>query len=131
MHFDFGRTRKTGDPMQERIDCLVGAGTTVVGDLTFTGGLRIDGRVEGDVIVSLVNPGTLTIGDQGCVEGDVRVSHLVVFGRVTGSIYATGLVDLRGHAHIAGNVHYGAIEMQKGAVIEGHLIRHKAAGGLQ
>ena len=109
MHFDFGRTRKTGDPMQERIDCLVGAGATVVGDLTFTGGLRIDGRVE----------------------GDVRVSHLVVFGRVTGSIYATGLVDLRGHAHIAGNVHYGAIEMQKGAVIEGHLIRHKAAGGLQ
>lgn len=129
MHF--GRMKKTGDPVQERIDCLVGVGTSLTGDLTFTGGLRIDGRVVGDVIVSPVHPGTLTIGDDGCVEGDVRVSHLIVFGRVCGSIYATGLVDLRANAQVAGDVHYGAIEMQKGAVVEGHLIRHKPAGGLQ
>lgn len=129
MHF--GRMKKTGDPVQERIDCLVGVGTSLTGDLTFTGGLRIDGRVVGDVIVSQVNPGTLTIGNDGCVEGDVRVSHLIVFGRVSGSIYATGLVDLRANAQVSGDVHYGAIEMQKGAVVEGHLIRHKTASGLQ
>lgn len=127
----FGRIKKNGDPLQDRIDCLVGSGTDLTGDLTFTGGLRIDGHVDGDVIVSRVNPGTLIIGDEGLIEGDVRVSHLIVFGCITGSVHATGLVDLRGSARIAGDVHYGTIEIQKGAVIEGHLIKQKSAGGFQ
>ncbi len=32
---------------QNRIDCLIGAGTVVKGDLTFDGGLRVDGQVHG------------------------------------------------------------------------------------
>ena len=36
--------RKKHAPPQKRIDCLIGAGTTVHGDVIFTGGLRIDGR---------------------------------------------------------------------------------------
>jgi cytoskeletal protein CcmA (bactofilin family) len=127
----FGRTKQRGDPVQERIDCLVGSGTTVTGDLTFAGGLRIDGHVEGDVIVSPTNPGTLVIGGQGSVAGDVRVSHLIVFGRVLGSVYASGLVDLRINAQVDGDVHYGAIEIEKGAVVEGHLVKHKTAGAMQ
>ncbi|WP_338414568.1 polymer-forming cytoskeletal protein [uncultured Sphaerotilus sp.] len=127
----FGRTKQRGDPVQEHIDCLVGSGTTVTGDLTFAGGLRIDGHVEGDVIVSSVNPGTLVIGDGGSVAGDVRVSHLIVFGRVLGAVYASGLVDLRISAQVAGDVHYGAIEIEKGAVVEGHLVKHKMAGAIQ
>lgn len=131
----FGRTttktKQRGDPVQQRIDCLVGVGTTVTGDLTFAGGLRIDGHVEGDVIVSSVTPGTLVIGDQGSVAGDVRVSHLIVFGRVHGTVYASGLVDLRLHAQVDGNVHYGAIEIERGAVVEGHFVKHKTAGAIQ
>lgn len=127
----FGRMKQQGEPVQARIDCLVGAGTTVTGDLTFAGGLRIDGHVEGDVIVSPVVPGTLVIGDQGSVAGDVRVSHLIVFGRVHGTVYASGLVDLRLHAQVDGDVHYGAIEIEKGAVVEGHLVKHKTLGAIQ
>lgn len=127
----FGRTKRRGDPVQERIDCLVGVGTTVTGDLTFAGGLRIDGRVEGDVVVSPAVPGTLVIGDGGSVAGDVRVSHLIVFGRVLGTVYASGLVDLRPGAQVDGDVHYGAIEIDKGAVVEGHLVKHKTAGAIQ
>ena len=41
--------RKKHAPPQKRIDCLIGAGTTVQGDVTFTGGLRIDGIVRGNV----------------------------------------------------------------------------------
>lgn len=67
----------TDDPKLERIDCLLGVGTQVRGDLIFSGGLRIDGQVDGDVTVSCTDAGTLTIGDQGRVAGEVRVSHLV------------------------------------------------------
>ena len=41
--------RKKHAPPQKRIDCLIGAGTTVRGDIVFVGGLRIDGQVTGNV----------------------------------------------------------------------------------
>ncbi len=127
----FRPARKTDDPLQERIDCLIGADVTITGDLVFAGGLRIDGRVNGVVAVSDVQAGTLVIGDQGCVQGDVRVSHVIIYGRIEGTVYATGLVDLRANACIAGDVFYGALEMQAGAAIEGQLVRHKGHGGAQ
>ena len=67
--------------------------------------------------------GHATIGDQGRVAGEVRVSHLVVYGCIEGPVHASGLVELRAGARIRGDVHYGAIEMHQGAVIEGHMIR--------
>lgn len=127
----FGRKKKRGDPLQERIDCLIGPGTTIAGDLIFTGGLRIDGMIQGDVTVSDIKAGTLVIGDGGCIEGDVRVSHVIVYGEIRGTVYATGLVELHPNARIAGDVHYDAIEMRAGAEIVGHLVRQSAAGETQ
>lgn len=127
----FGRKKKRGDPLEERIDCLIGAESRINGDLIFTGGLRIDGHISGDVSVSRVDAGTLTIGDGGCVQGDVRVSHVIVYGEIRGTVYATGLVDVRPNARIVGDVHYGALEMQAGALIEGHLIKQKPPGTQQ
>lgn len=127
----FGGGKKKGDPLQERIDCLIGPGTSIEGDLTFTGGLRIDGSVHGDVTVSDIKAGTLVIGDGGRIEGDVRVSHVIVYGEIRGTIYATGLVDLRANARIAGDVHYDALEMQAGSEITGHLVKNKPAGAAQ
>lgn len=127
----FGRKKKRGDPLEDRIDCLIGAESRINGDLIFTGGLRVDGHVNGDVSVSRIDAGTLTIGDRGCVQGDVRVSHVIVYGEIRGTVYATGLVDVRPNARILGDVHYGALEMQAGAHIEGHLIKQKPPGTQQ
>lgn len=127
----FRAVPRKDDPLQERIECLIGPDVTITGDLVFAGGLRIDGRVNGVVAVSDVQAGTLLIGDEGCVRGDVRVSHLIVYGRIEGTVFATGLVDLRANACVAGDVFYGTLEMQAGAVIEGQLVRHKGHGGTQ
>ncbi|MBL8329880.1 MAG: polymer-forming cytoskeletal protein [Rubrivivax sp.] len=121
----FSRARSLGDPMHERVEAFLGANVKVRGDVSFSGGLRVDGHVTGDVVVSGVDAGTLTIGDGGQVDGNVRVSHLVVYGRINGNVHATGLVDVRSNALIEGDLHYGSIEMAAGAVIRGRLIRHK------
>jgi cytoskeletal protein CcmA (bactofilin family) len=125
----FGRnTKKVAEPLQQRVDCLIGAETTVTGDVVFSGGLRIDGKITGDVTVSNVKAGTLTLGEHGCIDGDVRVSNLVVFGKIDGSVYVTGLVELRSSARVTGDVYYGSLEMEAGSVIDGRLVKHKAAG---
>ena len=52
----FGK-RKINKP-QNRIDCLIGAGTTIEGNILFSGGLRVDGHVRGNVIAANEKPGT-------------------------------------------------------------------------
>jgi cytoskeletal protein CcmA (bactofilin family) len=122
----FTRGRHRGDPMHDNVEAFLGANVQVRGDVHFSGGLRIDGEVTGDVVVSGVEAGTLTIGDSGRVMGNVRVSHLVVYGQIHGHVHATGLVDVRPQAQIEGDVHYGSLEMAAGGVIHGRLIRTKA-----
>ena len=53
--------RKKHAPPQKRIDCLIGAGTTVDGNVTFSGGLRIDGIVRGNVTTANGETGTLVV----------------------------------------------------------------------
>ena len=55
--------RKKSRPPQKRLDSLIGAGTTVHGDILFTGGLRIDGIVNGNVATVDNQPGTLVISE--------------------------------------------------------------------
>jgi cytoskeletal protein CcmA (bactofilin family) len=113
--------RKKPSPPQKRIDSLIGAGTTVRGDVTFKGGLRIDGTVEGNVVATDGEPSTLVISEQARVEGEIRVSHVVVNGTVQGSVTADGYLELQPKARIVGDVTYKTLEMHVGSVIEGRL----------
>jgi cytoskeletal protein CcmA (bactofilin family) len=106
------------------IGTLIGAGTVVTGDLGFTGGLHLDGRIVGDVSGA---EGTLTIGASGVIEGSVRVDHLMLNGAVSGDVVARERVELGPTAKVDGNVVYNVLQMAEGARINGRLI-HQTEG---
>ena len=106
---------------QNRIDSLIGAGPVVKGDVSFCGGLRIDGHVQGSVTTSGGEPGTLVISEQAKVDGEVKVSHIVVNGSVNGPVHADDYLELHAKARIVGDVRYRRLEMQTGAVVQGRL----------
>lgn len=106
---------------QKRIDSLIGAGTMVQGDINFTGGLRIDGEVRGNVVSTNGEPSTLVISEQARVEGEIRVSHVVVNGSVNGPIAADDYLELQPKAKVTGDVTYKTLEMHVGAVVQGRL----------
>ena len=108
-------------PPQKRIDCLIGAGTTVRGDIVFTGGLRIDGQVTGNVATADGQEGTLVVSERARVVGEIRVSHVVVNGTVEGPITASDYLELQPKARVTGDVAYKTLEMHVGAVIQGRL----------
>jgi cytoskeletal protein CcmA (bactofilin family) len=121
---------------QKEIASLIGSGSTIVGDITFSGGLRIDGTVRGAVrCVDGEKAGMLVISELGNVEGEVRAAHLVVAGRINGPVYASELVELQPKAKVAGDVHYRALEMHNGAIVDGTLVyapgESAAKGGLK
>jgi cytoskeletal protein CcmA (bactofilin family) len=113
--------QKKHAPPQKRIDCLIGAGTTVKGDVTFTGGLRIDGTVRGNVTTADGEPGTLVVSEQAHVDGEIKVSHVVVNGTVNGPIVANDFLELQAKAKVIGDIEYRTIEMTLGAVVQGRL----------
>ena len=113
---------KGGSKPNNNIECLIGAGTTVEGSIIFAGGLRVDGRVRGDVIAADDKPGTLVLSEQAQIEGEIRVSHVVINGTVIGPVHAAEYVELQPKANVTGDVHYKTLEIQLGAVVQGRLV---------
>ncbi len=107
---------------QNRIDSLVGAGTKIEGNISFTGGLRVDGEIKGNVIADPSKPSTLVLSEQARVEGEIRVTHLVVNGTIVGPVDASSYLELQAKAKVTGDVHYKTLEIQLGAIVEGRLI---------
>lgn len=113
--------RKKHAPPQKRIDCLIGAGTTVQGDVSFTGGLRVDGIVRGNVTTANGEAGTLVVSEQARIDGEIKVSHVVVNGTVNGPIVANDFLELQAKATVVGDISYRTLEMHLGAVVQGRL----------
>lgn len=112
---------KKHPPPQKRIDCLIGAGTSVHGDIVFSGGLRVDGKVEGNVSTADGQAGTLVVSEHARIDGEIRVSHIVVNGTVNGPVAASDYLELQPKARVTGDVSYKTLEMHVGAVIQGRL----------
>ena len=107
---------------QSRIDSLIGAETIIEGNLGFSGGLRVDGEINGNVIAKPGKPSTLVLSEHGRITGEINATHLMVNGRVEGPVCATEYLELQSKARVVGDVQYKTLEIQLGAVVEGRLI---------
>ena len=61
-----------------RIDSLVGNQTTLNGDVSFAGGLHVNGSILGNVTGDGDAQATLTVSEKGTIEGEVRVPHVLL-----------------------------------------------------
>jgi len=111
---------KTNKPSP--IDSLIGSGTTIEGNIMFSGGLRIDGHVKGNVKAAPNKAGTLVVSEMAKVEGEIEVAHVVINGTVAGPVRATEYVELLPKARVTGNVSYKSIEIHVGAIVMGQLV---------
>ena len=109
-------------PPQKRIDTLIGAGTTVDGDVTFSGGLRVDGVVHGKVAAVDNQPATLVVSEEAKIDGEVHVSHVVINGAVSGPVNANDYLELQAKARVNGDVVYRTLEMHVGAIVQGKML---------
>lgn len=107
-----------------RVDTLIGKGTTIDGNLRFSGGLHIEGVVKGNLAAD-GDDATLILSEHGHIQGEVRVPSMVLNGMIEGDVYAVGKVELFEKARIAGDVYYNLLEMAVGAEVNGKLVRQK------
>ncbi|MGH8062721.1 MAG: bactofilin family protein [Pseudoxanthomonas sp.] len=106
----------------QAIDTLIGSQVTLHGDLVFSGGLYVEGRIHGKVIAEEGKPAVLTLAEQGRIEGEIQVPVVIINGELQGDVYASERIELVAKARVLGNVHYKVVEMRAGATLTGRLI---------
>ena len=117
----FGRNAKS------EIDSLVGISARIEGDMCFTGGLRIDGEVHGNVVAAEGNHNVLIVSEHARIEGEVRCANIIVNGYIAGPVFSSELLELQPKARITGDVHYKLLEMHGGSMVSG-MLKHQAGG---
>jgi len=113
---------RKGKRNQSAINTLVGSDTQINGDVEFSGGCLVDGRVKGNVRANGEHGGMLSVSERGSVEGSVKAPHILLNGTVRGDVHATEKIELGPKSRVIGNVHYKLIEMAVGAEVNGKLI---------
>ena len=108
------------------IDTLIGPQVTIRGDVVFSGGLYVEGHIQGKVIAEAGERAVLTLAEQGSIEGEVQVPVVVINGRMTGDVHAFDRIELAAKARVQGNVHYKVVEMSAGAQLTGRLVHADA-----
>lgn len=123
--------KKNADPQNATrraatVDTLISQRTHISGDVTFSGGLHVDGSVRGNLNANSPDA-TITLTEHGRIEGDIRAPFVVINGELNGDVYASERLELAPKARISGNVHYKLMEMQAGAQVNGSMRQLVAA----
>lgn len=117
-----GRNKSNATRSPGQVDTLIGSQVSIRGDVTFSGGLYVEGHIHGAVCAEDGAKAILTLSEHGLIEGEVRVPVVIVNGQLDGDLYASDRIELGAHAKVQGNIHYRMVEMAAGAMITGRLI---------
>jgi cytoskeletal protein CcmA (bactofilin family) len=119
----FGNGGKAKPARNGSVETLIGPRVVIRGDVHFSGGLYVEGTIQGAVIAEEgCADAVVTLADKGVIEGEVRAPHVVVNGQLRGDVYATGHIELAANARVQGNIYYQVVQMAAGAMLTGRLI---------
>lgn len=121
------RKKSNPAPFAAGTTTLVAGGTSVVGDIHFSGNLEVEGHITGNIMAENGADARVRILPQGCVVGDITVPVVVINGRIEGNIYSNHQVELAAKAVVDGNLHYSLIEIEKGAQVNGSFVHQSQA----
>lgn len=94
---------------------LIGAGTSIEGEVKSNGDIRIDGTVKG----SVSSKSKVVIGSTGSVEGDINCQNADISGSIKGKTVCSELLFLKTSARIVGDITTGKLVVEAGAVFSG------------
>jgi cytoskeletal protein CcmA (bactofilin family) len=97
---------------------VIGKSVTIRGELSGNEDLYMDGDIEGTITLP---DHALTVGPNARVTADIKVRDIIVFGKVTGNMHATGRVDLRHSAVVSGDIFGGRLSIEENAMIKGRV----------
>ncbi len=103
------------------INTLIDKDNVIRGNYSYSGGLRLDGKIYGDLTVEEDSGGTLIMGEQSRIKGSVLVDTAIIAGEIIGDVICYDYLELQPNSVIKGNIEYNLIEIHAGATVNGEL----------
>ena len=102
-------------PTARSAPSIISSDMLIKGSVTSDGEMQIDGKIEGDVAAT-----SITIGQTGAIQGEVKAQTVIVRGRIIGSVRARK-VELESGAHVEGDIVHASLAIQSNAVFQGQV----------
>ena len=99
------------------ISAFVGKGVEFKGTISYSGTVRIDGYLDGEIHTD----GVLLIGEEAVIQAKITAGTIVCKGKVTGDVVAKDCIKLRAPAVMNGSVKTPALSMEDGVLFNGAL----------
>lgn len=122
----FTMRKKQPSIQMTKLSSLIAEDVVIAGDVSFASGLRIDGRIRGNVIAHPAEGqtgGLLVLSDKGQIEGSVRCGDAVINGTVTGDLDVENFLELQSNSRVSGTIRYRHLKMDVGASVQGQLTK--------
>ena len=110
------RAKSSFDESSVNANTIIGAGTSITGDIKSSGDIRIDGILRGNLSARA----RILIGPEGSVEGDITGQFADILGKVTGTIKVKDLLQLRGNSTVDGDIFAGKLQVEPSVTFNGH-----------
>jgi cytoskeletal protein CcmA (bactofilin family) len=110
------KSKTSFDPNAGSGSTMIGAGTTINGDMESNGDIRIDGTLRGN----LKGKAKIIVGADGVVEGNIEGLQADIMGHVTGTIKVQELLFLHGKTEVNGDIYAGKLQVEPTAVFNGN-----------
>ena len=117
-----GKKEKPANAGRGEIKAFLGEGTNFKGILTFEGTVRVDGKMEGEILTK----DTLVVGESAEINAEIQVDTIVVSGAVKGNITATGKVQVYRPGKISGNIKTPSLFIEEGVIFDGGCVMTQA-----
>ena len=104
---------------------IIAAGTTLKGDITSNGDIRIDGTLQGNIHCTA----KVVIGANGNVEGDISGQQADIMGKVSGTIKVKELLQLKGGSQVNGNLYATKLQIEPTASFNGQCHMNGSSNG--
>ena len=120
----FKKKRPVGllEPSVENFETIIGPAAEVHGRIVTSKGLRVDGKIIGNIEAQSGSEVCVALGKTGAVMGDIYAYRVLVAGVIEGNIYATERVELHDGSEVRGDVTYGQLGIEHGAKLNGLMI---------
>ena len=96
---------------------IIGRGTVVRGNLSGSGDVVVEGRLEGTVALE----DRLTVESGGKVVADVQLENLIVHGEMGGDVVAAERVVISSTAKVVGDIKAPRVVIEDGARFSGSI----------
>jgi cytoskeletal protein CcmA (bactofilin family) len=115
------RTKSTSTSNPKEIRTILGEDAYFNGNLSFEGSVRIDGKLDGEI----VSKGTLVVGEKSVVQADIHTESIIIGGKVCGNIVATDRLEMLSNSEICGNIQTPLLKIEEGATFQGVCEMHQ------